>query len=62
MSDGDSLGGVVHYPMRGSAVECWLKRERNELPAQTTSWFVLDDLLDRYRLAADTGEVWINRA
>lgn len=41
-------------PARGDAVEAWLKAQRGA----TTSWddwHVLDNLLDRYRLHADTG-------
>jgi hypothetical protein len=44
-------------PARGDAVEVWLKAARDvhsDRCGVTPAWFVLDDLLDRYRLHADT--------
>jgi hypothetical protein len=47
-------------PRRGDEVERWIKRERdtyNQYSAgeDGAAWFALDDLLDDYRLHADTG-------
>jgi hypothetical protein len=49
-----------YVPMRGDAVEKWLKAKRDEWPRphssmETQGWDVLDELLDEYRLRADTG-------
>lgn len=43
-------------PRRGDAFEAWLKAQRDEYH-QTTSpqWLALDEVLDAYRLHADTG-------
>lgn len=38
---------------RGDPVEAWLKRKRDEYTWE--SWHIIDDLLDDYRLHADTG-------
>lgn len=50
-------GPPAHIPMRGTDVELWLKRCRDEYPRQHSNdaWTALDDLLDDYRLRADTG-------
>jgi len=40
-------------PRRGDAVEAWLKTQRDRHP-RDSSWWVLDELLDDYRLHADT--------
>jgi hypothetical protein len=45
-------------PARGDAFEAWLKAARDvhsDRYGVTPAWFVLDDLLDSYRLHADTG-------
>lgn len=45
-------------PARGDAVEKWLERQRDQHSDQygvTPAWFLLDDLLDQYRLHAATG-------
>ena len=44
-------------PMRGDEVEAWIRRRRDERPRAKypMSWHALDDLLDDYRLHADTG-------
>lgn len=47
---------VPHILHRGSDVEAWLKRERDQFQANSNTWCALDDLLDAYRLMADTGE------
>ena len=44
----------AHRPMRGDEVEAWIKRKRDEFSA-TLAYWTLDDLLDDYRLHADTG-------
>lgn len=53
------VGPVIppHQPRRGSDVEAWLKRKRDEISDldAPAARFVLDDLLDDYRLRADTG-------
>lgn len=48
---------AVHEPRRGSDVEQWLRRERDRYgqDRSVTEWRVLDDLIDDYRLHADTG-------
>lgn len=49
---------ATRAPQRGDAVEAWLKARRDEHRDQygaTPAWFLLDDLLDLYRLHADTG-------
>lgn len=51
------LGGELHVPRRGDAIEAWLKQKRDEYPPTDEEWTGLDGLLDDYRLAADTGEV-----
>jgi hypothetical protein len=53
-------GGVVSEPRpfearRGDDVAAWIKRQRDEQVEQSATWFALDDLLDTYRLHADTG-------
>ncbi|GAA1455210.1 hypothetical protein [Nocardiopsis tropica] len=47
---------MSHYPRRDDGVAVWLKAQRDEYH-QTTSpqWQVLDELLELYRLHADTG-------
>jgi len=42
-------------PQRGDDVETWLKRQRDLYPKNTRQWSCIDDLLDNYRLYADTG-------
>ena len=42
-------------PQRGDDVEAWLKRQRDSYPKNTRQWSCIDDLLDNYRLHADTG-------
>jgi hypothetical protein len=44
-----------HIPHRGSDVEAWLKRHRDEYAADSDDWRALDVALDDYRLAADLG-------
>lgn len=44
-------------PARGDAVEAWLKTQRDthsDRYGVTPAYFILDDLLDQYRLHADT--------
>ena len=45
----------THAPLRGDAVEAWLKAQRDRDSRDTVRWEVLDDALDAYRLHADTG-------
>ncbi|MEE2040117.1 hypothetical protein Q8791_23140 [Nocardiopsis sp. CT-R113] len=42
-------------PDRGDKIAAWLKAERDEHPKSTVHWTALDELLDLYRLHADTG-------
>lgn len=43
-------------PRRGDPFEAWLKEQRDDhRDADRGQWTVLDNLLDRYRLHADTG-------
>lgn len=49
-----------HEARRGDAVEAWLRRDRDALLADSADWAqqaaaVVDDLLEDYRLHADTG-------
>lgn len=43
-------------PMRGDEVERWLREQRNAYDNESAAWQALDDSLDAYRLAADTGQ------
>lgn len=43
-------------PTRGDAVEAWIKGWRDEYEPNGELYNVLDDLLEDYRLHADTGE------
>lgn len=54
MANPDMRNMVDHHPHRGDQVEAWIK-ERRDSVVDRTKWFALDDLLDEYRLAADTG-------
>lgn len=45
----------THIPQRGSDVEEWIKARRDVWSPDSQSWQALDDLLDDYRLHADTG-------
>jgi hypothetical protein len=43
-------------PRRGDAVEAWLKAQRDEYGSKASfEWRALDEVLDTYRLHADTG-------
>lgn len=60
--DGLTHSGPSYHPMplpaRGDAVEAWLRGQRDlhgDRYGVTPAWYVLDDLLDTYRLHADTG-------
>ena len=50
-----------HYPHRDDQVEAWIKDRRDQIRLDTplgdvmVGWIQLNDLLDEYRLAADTG-------
>jgi hypothetical protein len=51
-----------HFPHRGSDVEAWLIRQRDEwaspnlkIEDHPSCWYALDGVLDDYRLHADTG-------
>lgn len=53
----------MHLPHRGDAIEAWIKSKRDEHGAHredsgSEAWTAVDNLLDDYRLAADTGEAW----
>lgn len=54
------IGGAPepdHQPIRGDAVEAWIKYWRDGYAGFKDSVYVtLDDMLDDYRLAADTGQ------
>lgn len=44
-------------PARGDAVEAWLRAHRDRYVdsyGRTRAWYLFDDLLDQYRLHADT--------
>lgn len=42
-------------PRRGDQFEAWLKTQRDEHPRPSHAWFMVDCVLDRYRLHADMG-------
>jgi hypothetical protein len=44
-----------HTPRRGSDVEAYIRGFRDMYPKGTPWWATLDELLDDYRLRADTG-------
>ncbi|MFC1418547.1 hypothetical protein [Streptacidiphilus cavernicola] len=46
---------AAQQPRRGDAVDGWLKSERDEYVPDGPTWVALDNLLDAYRLHADTG-------
>lgn len=47
---------INHRPTRGSDVEAWIKRRRNQTAVKgSAEWYVLDTLLDDYRDHVDTG-------
>jgi hypothetical protein len=51
-------GYGLPQPARGDHVETWLKGQRDALEdgyGRLPAWYALDDLLDDYRLHADTG-------
>jgi len=45
-----------YYPQRNDAVDQWIKLYRDLHDSGTREWSLLDDLLDDYRLLADTGK------
>ena len=51
----ERLRSGAHRPDRASDVAAWLKRRRDTFDRGTNGWYALDDLLDAYRLHADTG-------
>lgn len=54
MSNLDMRNMEDHYPRRDDQVAAWIKDRRDE--SANAAWAALDDLLDEYRLAADTGQ------
>lgn len=46
---------LIHQPVRGSDVEAWIKARRDERDIDPDAKTALDNLLDEYRLCADTG-------
>ncbi|MEE2054763.1 hypothetical protein [Nocardiopsis tropica] len=46
---------MSHHPRRDDEFATWLKAQRDEHPKSTWHWVALDELLDDYRLHADTG-------
>jgi hypothetical protein len=56
VSTNDEMKGMSdHYPRRDDQVAAWIKQRRDDAGDRTKAW-ALDDLLDEYRLAADTGQ------
>lgn len=63
MNNPDMRNMQDHYPHRGDQVEAWIKQRRDDQPQPQdgtrhligAAWEALDNLLDEYRLAADTG-------
>lgn len=50
-----AASAVAVGPRRGDLVEAWIKRRRDGNDKGTDAYDVLDNLLDDYRLHADTG-------
>jgi hypothetical protein len=50
-----------HWPKRGDEVEEWLKKRRDEIKGShpMEAWTAIDEMLDDYRLAADTGQTLV---
>jgi hypothetical protein len=48
------LAAAEHLPRRDDAVATWLKKWRDQRDPRPAHW-VLDEMLDLYRLHADTG-------
>jgi hypothetical protein len=46
---------VDELPKRGDAIEAYLKMQRDRHSKNGLAWIALDDLLEDYRLRADTG-------
>lgn len=53
----EHLGGDTpqHFPVRGDAVEAWIKARRDQHISHSQGWLLLDEMLDEYRLKADLG-------
>lgn len=51
----EALAGPQHaqLPSRGDRFDHWLRDQREQ--ADPIAWHIIDGLLDRYRLHADTG-------
>lgn len=45
-----------YFPKRGDEVEAWLKGHRDGVEKKSIGWWVLDDLIDEYRLRSDYGK------
>lgn len=45
---------MEHMPKRGDEIEAWIKLKRDEYVVGTEEWWTMDELLDDYRLHADT--------
>lgn len=50
-----TLATIPATPRRGDEFEAWIKRQRDEFSVGSYPWNALDELLDSYRLHADTG-------
>jgi hypothetical protein len=46
---------MTFQPRRGDEVEYWVKRCRDAHHPGDARWHAFDDMLDEYRLLADTG-------
>lgn len=49
------LRAAAYQARRGDDVDVFIKRHRDTFPADSEGFFLLDSVLDEYRLAADTG-------
>jgi hypothetical protein len=45
----------VQPPVRGDHIDQWLRAQRDEFEPCDSQWDVIDNVLDQYRLHADTG-------
>ncbi|MGX1221963.1 hypothetical protein [Streptomyces ambofaciens] len=56
MADETAATETAHQPRRGDQFEAWLKAQRDEYEVESgPQWRALDEVLDTYRLHADTG-------
>lgn len=55
LEPGAGVASGVATPRRDDDVATWIRRRREEMPADSADWYLIDGMLDNYRLHADTG-------